>query len=108
MRLSDALAESRWIDIPFAGDNILRVKYRPSRATIADMQASLNGPLEQQMAQIIHQILDITEDWDLTQDDGETKVPLEFEALRHIPSNIFRTILIGIKEDQSSGEARSS
>lgn len=108
MRLSEALSASKWIVVPFAGGATLRVKYRPSNTTIADLQSMLVGTEEEQVVSVINQIKSVVEDWDLTEDDGETKVSLDFERLRHIPINIFREVLGAIKNDQSAGEAESS
>jgi len=108
MRLSEALSPATWIEVAFAGGGILRVKYRPSHATIAELQSMMNGTEEEQVSAVIKQIIDVVEDWDLYQDDNETKIPLEFEALRHIPTNIFREILVGVRKHQSVGEAASS
>jgi uncharacterized protein YqgV (UPF0045/DUF77 family) len=84
------------------------VKYRPSHATIAELQAMMNGTEEEQVTRIINQVIEIVEDWDLMEDDNETKVPLEFERLRHVRTNIFREILLAVRNHQSAGEAESS
>lgn len=108
MRLSEALSPSAWIEVNFAGGSVLKVKYRPSHATIAELQSVMNGTQEEQIEAVIKQILDVVEDWDLFQEDNETKVPLQHEPLRHIPTNIFREILVAIRKHQSAGEVENS
>jgi hypothetical protein len=108
MRLSEALSPATWINIPFAGGHSLNVKYRPSSATIAEMQSMLGGTPEDQMTRVVKQIQELVEDWDLTQDDNETKVSLDEESLRHVPINIFRGIITAVAKHQNSGEAESS
>lgn len=108
MRLSEALSPATWISVPFSGGHSLNVKYRPSSATIAEMQSMVGESPEDQMTRVIHQIQELVEDWDLTQDDNETKVPLDEESLRHVPVNIFREIIKAVAKHQNSGEAESS
>jgi uncharacterized protein YqgV (UPF0045/DUF77 family) len=108
MRLSEALSPSTWLEVPFAGGGVLKVKYRPSHATIAELQSMMNGTEEEQVTRVIQQIIDIVEDWDLTEEDNETKVAIEFERLRHIPTNIFREVLVAVRKHQSAGEVESS
>ena len=62
----------------------------------------------QQVSRIVHQFLELIEDWDLTEEDGETKVDLTVERLMNIPANIFRTVLTTVMKHQSAGEAESS
>jgi hypothetical protein len=108
MRLSEALSPATWLTVPFAGGAVLNVKYRPSSATVAEMQKMTAGSQDEQVEQIIKTIQELVEDWDLTKDDGETKVGLDRDSLIHVPANIFRAIIMAVAKHQQSGEAESS
>lgn len=108
MRLSEALSPSVWVPVHFAKGAVLNVKYRPARVTLAEIEAMRNGSEKDQTSSILRQIMDIVEDWDLTQDDGETKVGIDEESLKHIPTNIFREIITSVVRHQNQGEAESS
>ena len=107
MRLSEALSPTVWVPVKFAGGSTLRVKYRPSQATMAELQSMTEegGDPGQQVSRIVHQFLELIEDWE---EDGETKVDLTVERLMNIPANIFRTVLTTVMKHQSAGEAESS
>lgn len=109
MRLSEALSPATWIEVPFAGGGVLKVKYQPSRATLAEMQSLTAGGSEsEQVERIVERFLEMVVDWDLTEDDGETKVALEHDRLMNLPANIFRTVLVAVMNHQNAGEAASS
>jgi hypothetical protein len=108
MRLSEALSPSVWIEVPFAEGAVLRVKYRPSKATLADMQELSSKTGTDQVGSIVNTFLEMIEEWDMFEDDNETVVPLEYDRLMNIPASIFRRVLEVVTERQSSGEAASS
>lgn len=108
MKLSEALSPSVWIAVHFSGGAVLNVKYRPLRLTLEEIERLREAEQADQTEAMLSQILNIVEDWDLTEDDGETKVPLTREALVKIPTNIFTAIVTAAARHQNAGEAAGS
>jgi hypothetical protein len=108
MRLSQALSPAVWIPVHFAAGAVLNVKYRPSSVTLEEIERMRETGKDADINSVVTQIQQIVEDWDLTQDDGETKVGLDEESLRKIPTNIFREIITAAARHQNQGEAGSS
>ncbi len=108
MKLSEALSPTTWIPVHFAAGAVLNVEYRPASATIEEMEKLRADTEEEQTKRVIANIQSIVVDWDLTHDDGETKVGLDEQSLRRIPTNVFMEIIRAVGRHQSSGEAESS
>lgn len=107
MRLGQALSPTVWLPVTFAGGAVLNIEYKPSSASIEEMERlrAQGDDDSAQVNRVIQFIQEIVVDWDLTEDDGETKVPLTVEALRKVPTNIFTEIVKAVRKHQSAGEA---
>lgn len=127
MRISEAVSESTPLAVPFAGGHVLNIEYRPASTTIAEMEnmietareanlaendesdktsddiAQMKSRIENIKARLVDTIKGTVVTWDLTEDDGETLVPITDEGLRNIPMNIFVEITNAIRRHQSAG-----
>lgn len=116
MRISDAVADEREIEVPF-GPHKLQVTYRPLTYTVAEMDAISRD--ERNPRRIIETIKRLVVKWDLEHDDLVNEdgkgviVPLdhpeddyENDPLRHIGTHIYSKIIQAVNADQqASGEA---
>lgn len=132
MRLSEAISPSTPLAVPFAKGAVLNIEYRPPSVTLAQMESMLTEAEEAQAAQdaekdaakkdktelekarervrairerLAGQILDMVESWDLTENDGETPVPITTEGLENVPLNVFAEIVKAVRKHQSAGDS---
>lgn len=135
MRISDAISPSTPLAIPFAGDAVLNIEYRNSSVTLAQMEkmladaeeavestneqeankgtsdkdqiAQMRQRVEKAKKNLIGQITDMVTLWDLTEDDGETVIPLTEDRLKDVPTNVFTAIIKAVRRDQQAdGEGK--
>lgn len=129
MRISEAISESTPLAVPFAMGAVLNIEYRPASTTLAAMEdmaetareaeeseAEGKGSTPDEVAQmkarianiknrLIGTIKDTVVSWDLTEDDGETIVPIDDVSLSRVPMNIFIEITKEIRRHQSAGDS---
>lgn len=110
MKISDALKRTTDLAVPF-GDAVLRLTYRPSAVTIADIEAL---KADRDIKRVAEQVREQIVQWDLT-DDYDRLIPLERPAptvtegggeiavadpLHGVPIHILTSALIAIQMDQ--------
>ncbi len=100
MKISQATAKPTDLDVPFDGDVVLKVKYRPLTYTVREMESLQED--ERNVARIIETIQRLVVEWDLEDDEGNI-VGLDDESLRDIPTHIFLQIIREVSNHQSVG-----
>lgn len=106
MRLSQAVSPAEQITVPFVGAE-LHVKYRPMSYTPAEldkMQAEAAQTKGKVGDRLVDSMIRMIESWDLT-DEDEVPIPIERDALREVPSNVYMAIMKVINQEQQAGEA---
>lgn len=126
MRISDVAREERPLAIDFGGGATLNIVYRNSRMSFNDMarlvtRAALAAKakdagdvqdiaarVEASADSVITPLVEALVSWDLTEDDGETLIPITEAGLRSVPSSILVEITKAMQEDQraAGGKAR--
>lgn len=104
MRISKGLGRPSPLDVYFDDDDpeaILKITYRPSSFTVAELD-EIRSTAEKNPKRLIESILNIVIEWDLTDDDGETPVPLTLDGIYGVvPSSILTGIIKAVNEDQT-------
>ena len=67
--------------------------------------AVIEARLKTAKEQLIGSVLQMVTKWDLTEDDGETPILLEEEALMQVPTNVFTAIIKAVNRHQSAGDS---
>jgi hypothetical protein len=103
MRISEALAEDKPLDVKF-GTAVLHIRYRPPSYTLAQIeeaQADKGNP-----ERLLSMLQSLITEWDLDDNAGE-RVPIDdAEAIRqNVPLSIYNKIVTAIKDDNAPGEA---
>ena len=126
MRISDVAREERPLAIDFGGGATLNIVYRNSKMSFNDMarlvtRAALAAKakdagdvqdiaarVEASADSVITPLVEALVSWDLTEDDGETLIPITEAGLRSVPSSILVEITKAMQEDQraAGGKAR--
>lgn len=126
MRISDVAREERPLAIDFGGGAMLNIVYRNSKMSFNDMarlvtRAALAAKakdagdvqdiaarVEASADSVITPLVEALVSWDLTEDDGETLIPITEAGLRSVPSSILVEITKAMQEDQraAGGKAR--
>lgn len=133
MLISEAVSPSVPLAVPFAGDVVLNIEYRPSSVSLAQMEemvaqaeeaanaqreetASRKGQitdaerlkrlrerLENAKKQLADNILGVVTSWDLL-DNDRNPVPLTLEGLTIVPTNVFTEIIKAIRAHQAGDD----
>lgn len=74
MRVSEALADEKPLDVHFPSGAVLHIRYKPSSYTIADI-ASLDEEARQDPTRVLRAVRDMVTWWDLEDNSGEP-IPL--------------------------------
>lgn len=116
MRIDEALAESKALDVKF-GSSILRIMYRQSNYTIAQMEEMEERRTEP--GYLVTMLQDLVEAWDLTRVEkifsdsgevvGEREVAIDLRSREDLREHVTRPVIMGIlkaiREDSEVGEA---
>jgi hypothetical protein len=104
IKLSDLVAQQRWITVDISGVDI-KVAYAPNRITLrraeelsrlVDRVGSDDSlSYAEEMARMV---CDLVSEWDIAGDDGKP-YPITVEALKDFPSNILTKISAAISAD---------
>lgn len=102
MKISEALRQMGDCEVDFGGGNVLKVTYRPSSMSIADIEDMRKN---KDIKRVIRQVREQIVQWDLT-DDANMIVSLEEpergapDPLEQIPLHILVHTLIGVQKAQ--------
>lgn len=102
MKISEALRQVGDTEVDFGGGNLLKVTYRPSSMSIADIEEMRKN---RDIKRVIRQVREQVVQWDL-EDEGKNIIPLAEpergapDPLEQIPLHILVTTLIGIQKAQ--------
>lgn len=117
MKIGDALKTTSDLLVPF-GDATLRLTYRPSSVTIADIEAlKADRDIKRVAEQVREQVVqwDLTDDYDrliplekpvpkIIESDPESgavsQIPAQDDPLHAVPISILTKVLIAIQMDQ--------
>jgi hypothetical protein len=129
MRLSDVVRESKPLAIDFGGGAVLNVEYRVAGMSLNRISAMIDATMDATKASkeklddnasdvdkieeakkrldtvqstLIGQLLETLVSWDLTENDGETVIPLTAEAFLDIDVEILKKVQTSIAEDQKA------
>jgi prefoldin subunit 5 len=129
MRLSDVVRESKPLAIDFGGGAVLNVEYRVAGMSLNKISAMIDSAVEATKASnenldenasevdkieatkkrlstvqstLIGQLLETLVSWDLTENDGETVIPLTADAFLDIDVEILKKVQTSIAEDQKA------
>jgi prefoldin subunit 5 len=129
MRLSDVVRESKPLAIDFGGGAVLNVEYRVAGMSLNRISAMIDAAVDATKASkeklddnasdvdkieetkkrldtvqstLIGQLLETLVSWDLTENDGETVIPLTAEAFLDIDVEILKKVQTSIAEDQKA------
>lgn len=107
LKVSDLQGQPKDVIIP-VGDEKLNVKYNPSKYTpeLEDRMRveSAEGWQSMALVSFLHELLI---DWDLMETSSK-KYPLTKEAMAKLPLTFLSSIVDGLQEDVSPGEAQGN
>jgi hypothetical protein len=133
MRISEALSPAVPLEVVFPGGGVLNIVYRPAGTSIAATKRRMEtilasakgrpdkrkpsaddiiGRVEEMQDQIAvaetsldETFLPLIVSWDLTEEDGETVVPLTLERVSELDSALISHVMQAIKNHQAEAGA---
>lgn len=104
MRISEAIASSKPLEVKFEGGGVLHIEYRPPAFTIAEMEEA--GKDKDNPKRLISLLQGLITAWDLETNAGEPIDLADAEAIRvNVTGNIIMEIVRAVREDNAPGEA---
>jgi hypothetical protein len=120
MRIEEALAEQKPLDVKFPGGGVLHIVYQQSNATIAEME-NLEARRKEE-GFLVKLMQDVVKAWDLTRVEKvpydpettaaahEREVPVDINNPEDVRLYVTQPIILGVlravrKDQQAEGEA---